>query len=394
MAYELTIDDMDALLTGACLFGSGGGGTVASARKLLAHFREGDYYPHSRVRVLGVDEVTTGDAVMTAYLGAPAAITNADYPRGPVLAVQQIQARLAAQGRRLAYLVPPESGALGFVVTCLVAARLGLAVIDGDGAGRAVPSLPQLSFAANIDPRPAFLVSESGLSVELNVTPADGTHSQTAAIIDNMLRPIVAEARFGQFGGLAMWVMDPAQLRRALPVRGTLTRALALGRLLLGGQIRNAGELIRQLHVHFNLQARILFGPARFVAASLDTGNGFDRGSITLQAGTRHCRVLYQNESLLAWADDQAQPLAMAPDTLAYFIEDSGQYVCSNSELLSADGTLAPALSQGSVSLIGIAAHPALTQPGSALQASFHQLVASLGYHGPYLPLNEKENRA
>ena len=188
---------------------------------------------------------------MVAYLGSPAAINGATYPEGPVAAVQQVQQRLAASGRKLAYVVPPESGALGFLVACLVAAKLDLAVIDADGAGRAVPSLPQLTYAADgVNPRPTFLVSQSGLCVELDVKPrgdANGcsSHQQdVSAIIDQMLRPIVAESDFGQFGGLAIWIMEPARLQSALPIRGTLTRALTLGRALQARNIVNASQLL------------------------------------------------------------------------------------------------------------------------------------------------------
>lgn len=65
-------------------------------------------------------------------------------------------------------------------MACLVAARLGLAVIDGDGAGRAVPSLPMLTYAAaEVSPRPAMLVSQGGLEVELDVKPAAGANGGT-----------------------------------------------------------------------------------------------------------------------------------------------------------------------------------------------------------------------
>ncbi|MEA3083521.1 MAG: uncharacterized protein QOC89_1218 [Paraburkholderia sp.] len=167
MAYELRREDLEPLLLGAAFFGSGGGGTIESARHLAAHFIAGDYYPADTVKVVSVDEATEGAAVMVAYLGAPEAINSALYPLGPVTAVQNVQTRLASQSTRLAYVMPPESGALGFTVAALVAAKLGLAVIDADGAGRAVPSLPMLTFAAaEIDPRPAFLVSQGGLCSE------------------------------------------------------------------------------------------------------------------------------------------------------------------------------------------------------------------------------------
>jgi DUF917 family protein len=76
--------------------------------------------------------------------------------------------RMATQGRPASYLVSPESGALGFSTVALLASRLGLAVVDADGAGRAVPELPMLTFyAGGVSPRPAILANGLGVCVEL-----------------------------------------------------------------------------------------------------------------------------------------------------------------------------------------------------------------------------------
>ncbi|SOS27656.1 hypothetical protein CFBP3846_03243 [Pseudomonas syringae pv. avii] len=45
MAFVLNGQDLDALATGGCFFGSGGGGTLSSAKGLLRHFNKGAYYP-------------------------------------------------------------------------------------------------------------------------------------------------------------------------------------------------------------------------------------------------------------------------------------------------------------------------------------------------------------
>jgi len=119
MAYELSREDLEPLLLGAAFFGSGGGGTIESARHLAKHFVAGDYYPTDKVKVVSVEEATEGAAVMVAYLGAPEAINKTSLPVGPVAAVQNVQARLASQSTKLAYVMPPESGALGFTVAAL-----------------------------------------------------------------------------------------------------------------------------------------------------------------------------------------------------------------------------------------------------------------------------------
>ncbi|MEO4046623.1 DUF917 domain-containing protein [Pseudomonas sp. CAU 1711] len=394
MAYELGPNDLELLLLGGCFFGSGGGGTVVSARHLATHFHIGDYYPTDRVRVVDVDEAKDGDTVMVAYMGAPEAIDKVLYPEGPVLAVRQVQARLEAEGRHLAYVVPPESGALGFVVACLVAAKLGLAVVDADGAGRAVPSLPMLTFASHeVNPRPAFLVSQKDLCVELDVTPRSGsnggaTHQQdVSAIIEHMMRPIITEPEFGQFGGLAMWVMDSARLAEALPIRGTLSRALALGQALQAGQVETPQAMIDFLFSHFDLYARPLFGPGMLVSAEVQTTGGFDVGKMHIEADGARCTVLFQNESLLAWSSAAARPIGMAPDSLAYFVGGPGQKVFSNGDLVMEDGSLNPAVRGRPVTVLGIEASPALRQPGGLILGSFMNLLEQLGYLGPYVPV-------
>ena len=402
MAFVLGPKDLEALLLGGCFFGSGGGGTVESARSLLKHFQAGDYYPTDQVRVVSVEEATDGESVMVAYLGAPAAIDSATYPLGPVLAVQQVQQRLQREGRKLAYLAPPESGALGFTVACLVAARLGLAVIDGDGAGRAVPQLPQLTYAAaEVDPRPAFLVSQGGLTVELDVTMRNGVragaagHQQdVAAVIDQMMRPIVGATDFGEFGGLAMWIMTPSVLAGALTIRGTLTRALTLGRALVAGELRTAEQVPAYLKERFGLAARAIFPAGEIVSVKLDTSGGFDLGKVQIQSGGSSCTVLYQNESLLAWDSLQPSPICMAPDSIAYFVEGSGQAVYSNGDLLLADGTLNPQVAGHKVTLLGIAADPALRKPGGLILTNFMELLGTIGYLGPYAPLKAQHGGA
>lgn len=401
MAYDLKKTDLDPLILGGCFFGSGGGGTVESARSLLSHFSVGDYYPRDTVRVVSADEATDGDTVMVAYLGAPAAIDGATYPVGPVQAVQEVMQRLQSQGRTLAYVVPPESGALGFVVACLVAARLGLAVVDGDGAGRAVPSLPQLTYAAaEVNPRPAFLVSQSGLSVELDVKPRQGleggpSHQQDVSeVIDQMMRPIVSESEFAEFGGLAMWIMSPSVLPRALPIRGTLTRALEMGRGLAAHRFANATEVIAYLHKVFALDAAIIHGPGEFVSAESDTSGGFDIGRIKLKSAGGTCTVVYQNESLMAWNSASPVPVCMAPDSIAYFVEGEGETVFSNGDLVRADGSLKPSLKHRTVTLIGIAADPVLRKPGGLNLTSFMALLNKMGYYGPYVALGARRELA
>jgi uncharacterized protein len=312
------------------------------------------------------------------------------------MAAQNVQNRLKSQSTQLAYVMPPESGALGFTVAALVAAKLGLAVIDADGAGRAVPSLPMLTFAAaEIDPRPAFLVSQDGLCVELDVTPRKGNHGgpshqrDVSAIVEQMMRPVVADPEFDQFGGLAMWVMTPENIGRATPIRGTLKRALELGRAVQAGKIRSTSQMIGYLAEHCRIAAHAISEPGELVSAASKTSGGFDGGQVCIRAGQTSYTVIYQNESLLAWDSARAQPIVLAPDSVAYFVEGEGQSIFTNGDLVQDNGRLNPAIGKRPVTLIGWRAEPELTKAGLILD-SFMELLNSFGYLGPYVPLESR----
>lgn len=396
MATTLNQRDLEALALGGCFFGSGGGGTLKSALSLARNFSDDYYEGVQTVRVLTVQEAASearGDAVMVAYMGSPLALDGVKLPRGPVEAVQRTQQYLAQQGRTLAYLVPDESGALGFVVASLVAAKLGLAVLDADGAGRAVPELPMLTYAASdVPPCPAYFDNGAGVCVGVEVQEKPGQNHTTDVekVIEDIARPLISAGNdvFNEIAGLAMWAMQPAQIGSAVPIQGTLTRALRLGLQLLEGHLDTVPALLHFLHAELGVEARVLFGPGKLQSATSATKGGFDIGAVTIADadGTRECTVLSQNESMLAWDSRRAAPLAMAPDSLAFYAPGPGRNVFSNGDLVAKDGAIAPGLSERTFYVLVLRADPVLLNPESVMFQSFQEALRGMQYYGPYTP--------
>lgn len=256
-----------------------------------------------------------------------------------------------------------------------------------------------LTFASEcVPPDPAFVVSQGGLAVELDVEASGvrGGHahqSDMATIVEHMLRPIISEPQFGQFGGLAIWIMDPPSLERALKVRGTLSRALKLGEKILSGRIETCDSLLAYLKTECSLAAFPLFA-GTLHAGSLSSAGGFDLGRIEIRQKARSALSLYQNESLIAWDNTLGHPLAMAPDSIAYFLSSGPQRVASNGDLVAADGSILPAFRDAAVTLVGIAADPSLRViHGSAEQGlilkSFLSQLQAMGYYGGYIPVEK-----
>ncbi|WP_302738143.1 DUF917 domain-containing protein [uncultured Desulfovibrio sp.] len=401
---KMTQEALRQTAMGACFLGSGGGGTLQSALGLIENFRSGEYYSDDTVEVVKVEDATEGDAVVVAYIGAPAKINHAAYPDGPVQAAVQVSSRLRELGRRLAYIVPAETGALGFTVACLVAAKLGLKVVDADGAGRAVPSLPQLTFSITegLSPNPAIVVNQDKnlcVTVNASILPdvADCVQHKPgqqfpaariedlSRIIDNLMRPIISEPAFDQFGGLALWIMTPEQMRKALRIRNTLWKAWALGAGLPG--FASSDDLLEYLKEKLRITAHRLFGPAQLTNAEINTEGGFDVGKVDFTDNDRICTVQYQNESLIAGLKKYDDPLCTAPDSIAYFLEPSETgsnepKVFSNGDLLSEDGSLREDLKGRMFSVIGIAVDDVLWEQDAGIFTTFRDLLRKMGYHG------------
>ena len=400
--YGYTQKDLENVATGACFLGSGGGGTLESAMNLVRNFKAGAYYPKDIVESENIEAVRDGYTISVAYIGAPAEINGTVLPEGPVKAAMQVKKRLEKEGKRLKYIVPVEAGALSVTVACLVAARLGIQVLDADGAGRSVPSLPvlPLSHSPGLSPSPAIVVNQNtGLCVAMDMEflPDSGISDQNRLLnaLDRILRGVISDSEFNQYGGFSLWLMEPDQLQKANLVRNTLWNAREIGEAI--NTVSGSAELITLLNEkkliphsgfgpgYVNHVWR-LFGPGTLEVPGDDTHSGeggFDKGKILVRAPNEVCTVLYQNESLAAYMGGE-KTLANAPDSIAYFLEDATpgeQRVFSNGDLLTTDGKLLPQLQGKKFTLIGISGDRLLWD-NQYIVKNFAALIKDLGYNG------------
>jgi DUF917 family protein len=302
----------------------------------------------------------TGLSVVVADMGAPDDMRTPDAT--PVIAAC---ARYAEEvGRPVSAVVAVETGGLNAVVPFLVALKRGVPVVDGDGAGRAVPSLTMLTFSgAGVSTMPAVLADGTGQAVSL--------WTAGAAKTETLARPILA-ADFGQAAGLAIWGMDKATLRRAMPIRGSLDLARRVGVALRrqADPVAAALDVLAAAGREAEVIAHGILEPPEET-----TSGGFDFGRVTLRDGARRVIVYNQNENLIAWASDRAAPLATAPDSICY-VTPAGQ-AFSNADITSD-------LIGREVLLVRIKACEALWS-FAGIRAAFSSALTALGYPGPLL---------
>ncbi len=308
--WDVTEEILDALEIGAGILGTGGGGNPYLGKiEALQHLRAGKI-----IQVVSLDELPD-DAFTTTVGGMGSPTVGIERVGRGDECVRAMRALERHMGRTFTHVIPGEIGGSNSMRPMVVAAQVGVPVIDGDGMGRAFPELQMDTFSIyGVAPTPGTLADPRGHEVVFD------------KIDDPVTLERYARAVTIQMGGAAGYAFPPmtaAEVRRtAIP--GTVTLAIEIGRAVrqarttlnnpvdaalsvAGGQRLFQGKIV-------DVERRLLGGFARGVLQL--EGSGGDAG--------RSLRIDFQNENLIARTDD-GEILAVVPDLICLVDEDSAE---------------------------------------------------------------------
>lgn len=228
---EYGIVDFRCIAAGAAILASGGGGSYSDAVNVLDELDASGWI--GTVPVLDYDSAT--NCCVLALMGSPDAadsLTLADMKRS---ISNTLDTFWAATDITLGCAIPVEIGSINSLVPLIAASMPDNDirwVVDGDGAGRAVPELPQTTYGGS----PWLAAAPSALADDA-ASPSDSQsavlNAVDAARIESLAGGIIAA--FGSFSGIALWLSIAAN-NYALSgsyIAGTLTQARDLGQFLL-----------------------------------------------------------------------------------------------------------------------------------------------------------------
>ncbi len=355
---EISADQLEDIALGAAVLGTGGGGDPYIG-KLMARAALRRCGP---VKLLDPDEVGDDDLVIpSAMMGAPTVMLEKT-PKGDeiVTAFKAIQAFL---GRPATATMSCEAGGLNSTTPFVVAAELGIPLVDADMMGRAYPEIQMcMPTLYGITATPMAIADEKGNSAILNTISNRWTETFARTVTVDM----------GCSAMIALYPMSGKQVKEACVPR-TISFIERIGRTIRQAHQQHSDpiEAVRAVTNGFVLWR----GKVADIARRTETG--FARGEATIAGLGEHegrsLRIAFQNEFLIARTADAV--LASTPDLITILDAETGEPITTES------------LRYGfRVVVLAIPCDPRWRTPeGLALVGPGY-----FGYDAPYVPVEER----
>jgi hypothetical protein len=423
---EVNENELHKIALGACFLGSGGGGKLETSFTFIKNYCDNlsEDEKKRKIQIVDLKNATAGQSgIVVAYMGAPQKMDSIKCPDAVCKGIEKFMEDKKIGLEKLNYIIPVEIGPVSTITACLTAHKLDKLVLNVDGAGRAVPTLDLISYTTNahVSVNPTFLCSENEnenkkppetpvyhqIKLEIfgdkkpGAVFSDDTDSGAASRMESLARPVLNMAEFDQKAGLVMWYFDDVtKLKDSNAcVPGTLTFCQELGGAIQSLQKQNMGfpeienlfskELFKSQSIYPAIKEMCR---GKLISATISTAGGFDAGVITIEGDSsikdysgHQYTIIFQNESLVLWNSNSAQPLVMAPDLICYLI-DYGKYVFTNGDIMRGDA-LKEELHKKEIVVYGIAAPKVFGTP--EMQSNITSVLNALGNYGKYEPLKE-----
>ena len=299
MGMRLDRHNLQHLAMGAAVF-SAGGGSFPYIEHLSAVRMLGD----GAVELVSVEEFADAARVaMVAMVGAPLTLTerlvDADHFVKPVRALEQLC------GKRFDAIMGCEIGSMNAIIPVMVAAALGLPLLDGDSLGRSFPEVHMSSLAlAGVDMTPVVISDLRGNEIVIR-------QAMDGRWVEAILRPITTV--FGSVAAMANPVTAGTIKRHA--ILGTYSRAARIGQIIHDAQSAGDDPIDRLVAAEGGVE----LCRGRVVDVERRTTGGFVAGTAAIAAtgGGPAVSVDFQNEYTVVRRGEAV--IASVPDILCIF---------------------------------------------------------------------------
>ena len=342
---QITLDNLPDFIRGTAILGTGGGGDPYIGRLMLQQ----ELKKCETIDLIDPDDVSDDTfGISVACMGAPTVfVEKLPNAATAIDGLRKIEKEL---GREFNAIVPLEAGGVNATLPLVVAARLGLPVIDGDGMGRAFPEFQMTTFNVyGARCSPFAMTDDHGNSLIIN--------TDTAIRAERYGRPVCVQ--MGGISQIASYAMNGEEIRRCCVPR-TVSLALEIGRTVRETRIAGLVDVCTGLIDYFATS-----NPPRFSCVLFDgkvqdvireTKDGWTIGEVTLAgegSGSGEMKIAFQNEYSFARRDGRL--MAIVPDLIILLDRETGEAITTESlrygQRLKVLGVAAPAVMRSDAAL-------------------------------------------
>jgi DUF917 family protein len=366
---ELTKQDMMNICRGAGFFASGGGGSVEQTHDMIENiWKIADKKPVFLISPASVPENALLASV--AMIGSPDALKKLPN-QCKYASINSLKLLSEKTNSKIEYLVSVETGSVNITIPMIVAAITGMPYVDCTGTSRSVPKLQNTTYAVGgVDSSPAAFANDNEKSTTQYLI-SDGVVK-----VDDLARNVIENENFNQVAGFSNFLMTGKQMRETGSL-GCVTMAKGLGEVLYKAKSEHANPFsaienyLRKLN-----RKTFLLGIGKVMDMKTVNSGGFDALNVIIQTTDNDIiTIVALNENLLAWSAKKTSPIAMAPDLISYVSADYQTH--SNADIKVGDEII----------LVGSQSSTDMRNP--KLIASFMEELKTMGYYGPYIPIEE-----
>ena len=340
---ELKREDIEPLLEGLAIFGTGGGGSPAWGKAIL----ENDFACGRTPRLVDLQTIAdAGTVVSGGIMGSVKVLEQMGTEKimrhweekFELLEVTRVMEQLL--GKPIEYVVPFEVGGLNTPVVLSLGARMGVPVIDGDALGRSAPETQMTSFTGHgVSLTPMPLVDMQGNVVVVQSATDPTFPDQVGRFVISRGGGLGANNHYPMSGKTAKRVIIPNTISASLHLGKTVAEARQAGTDPVAAVAREVGgKLLFQGEITTMQEAEAI---------------GFYFTTVGLQGrgglAQHKAELTIKNETMYLAID--GAPRAYFPDLVLMLDPESGR------------GLMSVELSVGrSVSLVVTACHPRLRE--------------------------------
>ena len=313
--------DIEPLLEGTAILGTGGGGSPDWGRKIMKN----DFEKSREYKIIDPEDIEDDALVVSGgIMGSVKTLEKMDFE--DLLAYWEDNFELEKAfhemekelGEKIDYLVPFEMGGLNTPAILSLGARMDIPVVNGDALGRAAPETQMTSFIGHdISLTPMTLIDHNN-----NVVVVRDTDDPVYP--DKIGRWIVT--RGGGLGANNHYPMSGKELKNSV-IPNTITKAINIGNEIIKSR-KNAENAVNKFKEILN-GYKIFHGKVTKITEEEDEGFYFTKLKLDGLDNYKNseCELIIKNETMVCWKDGKLQ--AVFPDLLCMLEPDTARGIMS-----------------------------------------------------------------